>query len=208
MSPQLLELLFLAGIAFIVINKLIATLGTTDPNNTRTGKSFFGEKGQMKDVTPLYDSKGDNKTTLNSMDQMKDYLAEDNENLRNAIGEIEQKSPSFKITNFIRNSKNAFQMILESANSTSSDLSELVDKRYIDKMRELAPSYGDFINGINNLEAKISEAYSFGNSLFIKVLFSGKNITQNCQNLKEEWTFSKNLLQNSPIWYLNNIDKI
>ncbi len=212
MSPQLLELLFLAGIAFILINKLISMLGTTNPNDATSGKSFFGEKNQIKDVTPLYSNDENNKIKPKNLANAEKIRAQEflvtekQEELINAIADIAQKLPNFKVANFIRNSKSAFQMILEALASNNSDLSELVDKRYIDKIKELA--YGSFIGNVDNLEAKISEAYSFGNSLFIKVLFSGQNITQNCQYLQEEWTFSKNMLQNSPIWYLNNIDKL
>ena len=213
MTPQILELLFLAGIAFIIINKLIATLGSTNSNDLRSGKSFFGEKSRLKDVTPLYDPNEDkatvNSTAIAANAKMQEFLVvtEDDELIK-AIIDLQSKLPNFKIANFIRNSKNAFQMIVEAASNAQADLTDLVDKRYIEKAKEIMPNYGNFTNNLNNLEAKISEAYSFGNSLFIKVLFTGQNITQNCQNLKEEWTFSKNLLQNSPIWYLNNIDKV
>ena len=45
MSGQLIELIIFAGIAFFIINKLIATLGTTSEDETASRGSFFGEKG-------------------------------------------------------------------------------------------------------------------------------------------------------------------
>ena len=51
MSGQLIELIIFAGIAFFVINKLIATLGTTSDEDGTKHPSVFGEKTAMKDVT-------------------------------------------------------------------------------------------------------------------------------------------------------------
>ena len=41
MSGQLIELIIFAGIAFFVINKLIATLGTTSDDDAKKRPSFF-----------------------------------------------------------------------------------------------------------------------------------------------------------------------
>ena len=51
MSVQLLELLFFAGIAFLIINKLISTLGTTSDDDPAKRNSYFGENASLKDVT-------------------------------------------------------------------------------------------------------------------------------------------------------------
>ena len=52
------------------------------------------------------------------------------------------------------------------------------------------------------LSAKICEVYSFGNSVFIKVLF------ELTDDHKEEWVFIKNLLDSSPAWYISSINTV
>ena len=47
----------------------------------------------------------------------------------------------------------------------------------------------------------------FGNNIFVKVLFAGKNITDKIKELHEEWTFTKSTLSSSPDWHLTNIDR-
>ncbi len=50
MSPQIIELLIFAVIAFYIINKLITTLGSTSEEEQTKQKSYFGEP-VIKDVT-------------------------------------------------------------------------------------------------------------------------------------------------------------
>ena len=72
--------------------------------------------------------------------------------------------------------------------------------------KSIIASYGD-IEKSSGLEAKISDIYTFGNNVFIKVLFSGKNIVTKIKDFQEEWTFSKSLIQAGPDWFLTNIER-
>lgn len=206
MSGQIIELIIFAGIAFFVINKLISTLGTTSKES-----SFFGESGSIKDVThtgkaatisrPSF-AKPKSKISLKGLVStgcMKD--------VESSLPEVLSKLPSFKPENFLKGSKSAFQMILSVAKKgDQSELETLVDKRYMGRFAEMSESYGDLAEK-PDFTAHISEMYLFGNNVFVKVLFAGKNITSKVKNLREEWTFAKNALVAGPEWYLTNIDK-
>lgn len=217
MSAQILELLFFAGIAFLIINKFISTLGMTNHDDV-TKRSFFGEKNSnVKDVTPIFSSKNfkdavfhEKKTNSNdaTTDNYEDIIVGDNDNtqINDYISQIQQNLRSFDPRKFLTNAKAAFKMIIEGANSNSEDLKSLIDKRFLAQFDALANNYGN-IQDISNLDAKISDIHKFGNNILIKLLFSGKNIVSNIDNFAEEWTFSRNLAQNSPNWYLTNIDR-
>ena len=57
------------------------------------------------------------------------------------------------------------------------------------------------------ISAKISEAYTFGNNLFLKVYFESKGFFTKSKTFKEEWTFTKSCLSEGPEWYLSNIEQ-
>ena len=71
----------------------------------------------------------------------------------------------------------------------------------------MSSSYGEYFKEKNNLTAQISEIYMFGNNIFVKVLFAGKNITNKIVDMHEEWTFTKSTLNSGSEWYLTNIDR-
>ena len=52
------------------------------------------------------------------------------------------------------------------------------------------------------ISAKICEIYSFGNNVFIKILFEMTN------DVKEEWAFSKNVLDQNRVWYICSINSV
>jgi len=216
MSAQMLELLFFAGIAFFIINRLISTLGITNDDDSAKHKTFFGEKGGIKDVTEnsnvhnikdaSFIEKKNAKTV--SKDDFKDIIVNDNfSKILETIEEIQGRLPNFSPHNFLKNSKSAFKMIVETGEDSSKEKLELlVDKRYIDYFKSIVTSYGD-TKDTTNLDAKIIDIYTFGNNVFIKVLFTGQDIITSIKDLHEEWTFSKSLNQVSPEWYLSNIER-
>ncbi|MCA0254702.1 MAG: hypothetical protein LCH20_04430 [Proteobacteria bacterium] len=215
MSGQILELIIFAEIAFWIISKLISTFGTTSDDDPMKNKSFFGEQGQMKDVTdsgnvvnnkkraadilkPLFANK--TKVDLSS------YIVSDNEpDIKQGLNDVLSRIPTFNIQNFIKGAKAAFKMIIEAANTKNdTELGELVDKRYIEHFKAMANSYGDYQS---DPTLKVSEIYMFGNNVFIKILFAGKNITKKIKNMHEEWTFTKSANNNGNEWFLTNIDR-
>jgi predicted lipid-binding transport protein (Tim44 family) len=220
MSVQLLELLFFAGIAFLIINKLISTLGTTSDDDPAKRNSYFGENASLKDVTnttanstnvagniikPNFLKKKVQDTIIN----LPELIILDNEQaIIQGLTELRDRMPSFNPGNFLRNAKSAFKMIIEAgANNNITMLEELVDKRYLSLFSDIVASYGK-IQETANLEAKISEIYMFGNNVFIKVVFNGTEVTNSITNLYEEWTFSKSLIAMNNNWYLNNIERL
>jgi predicted lipid-binding transport protein (Tim44 family) len=216
MSAQLLELLFFAGIAFVVISKLIATLGVTNDDDPTKQKSFFGERSGLKDVTgttkdnDVRDVNFVEKKTASatSSDDYKDVIINDNiSNIIKNIDDIQERSPNFNPRSFVKSAKVAFEMIIKAGNDRNDDnLSLLVDKRYLGHFKEIVASYGE-VEKLTVIDAKIIDIYMFGNNAFIKILFSGSDITNKIVNLNEEWTFSKSLNQSGPDWYLTNIDR-
>lgn len=212
MSAQLIELLVFAGIAFIIITKLISVLGTTSDDEYNK-KSFFGEKS-LKDVTN--NSSLDNVIEVDFLNSVKSkpsvddfselVVKENRENIIKGLIDIQKRIPSFELGKFLRAAKVAFQMIIDSAIKDSEDLTHLVDKRYLEIIQSTISNYGKILK-ISNLEAKVSEIYMFGNNAFVKILFTGKDITDKVQNLNEEWVFSKSLINPGVDWYLSNIDR-
>jgi predicted lipid-binding transport protein (Tim44 family) len=206
MSGQLIELIIFAGVAFFVINKLISTLGTTSKDGT-----FFGESGSIKDVTHTGKAatisrpnfvKKKNKVSLKGL-----VVVENAKDVESSLPEVLAKLPSFKAENFLKGAKAAFQMILSSAaKGNQTELETLIDKRYIGRFVAMSEAYGELAEKAD-FTAHISEMYLFGNNVFVKVLFAGKNITNKVKDLREEWTFAKNALVAGPEWHLTNIDK-
>ena len=213
MYGQLIELIIFAAIALFIVNKLIATLGSTSEKDLTGGKSFFGEKKGMKDVTStasratsMFRTEHKPKPILVNL---KNLIVVENENaIKDGLVSVLSKIPTFDIKQFLKGAKMAFQITIESAaKSNKKMLSELIDKRYIDKFDSLSLSYGEYSKTDHSLEAHISELYMFGNTIFIKVLFNGVGVTSNIENLNEEWTFIKSALDSDNKWQLTNVDR-
>lgn len=208
MSPQTIELLIFAVIAFLLINKLLSVLGTTnvDENVRNSEKSYFGEKLILKDVTALDDVLT---VAQSSQDDIKDLIVDTNiDSVMQNYMVLKNKMPDFDLVQFLSNTKVVFKMLIEAMVENNSEaINYLVDKRYIKQSADILSKYGSYKdNGI--LNAKISELYMFGNNAFVKVLFSGKDIVSAINNISEEWTFSRNTNSQSLTWYLSNIESV
>lgn len=209
MYAQLIELAIFGIIAFLIINKLLSSLGSTHEDEAPNKQSFFGENSTIKDVTATSSIKeAVSRNHKTSQDNFKSFILKGQEKeIQQGLQEIEEKLPNFNIKNFISGAKTAFKMILTAVDKNDQEqINELVDKRYINEFSQISSIY--VANNLNDsVQAQISEIYSFGNNVFIKILFIGKNILKNNDHFQEEWTFSKNSLESSPNWYLNNIDR-
>lgn len=213
MSGQLIELIIFAAIAFFVINKLIATLGTTSEDNPSNKNSFFGESGTLKDVTNTVGKKSATIIRTNfakkKSSSLKDLIVAENEKeIQEGLVELLHKMPSFNPINFLKNAAAAFNMILAAgSDDNDEDLTLLVDKRYLENFKSSMSLYGKVSAKKSALTTHISEIYLFGNNVFIKILFTGQNITSKIEDLHEEWTFTKSALSAKPEWQLTNIDR-
>ncbi len=212
MSGKLLELIIFAGVAFFIINKLIAVLGkTSEDDPAKNNNGFFGEN--LKDVTPEASKytksakifKG--KFLKTNISELKGLVVTKNyKDIETALKEVLLKMPQFNVTKFLNGAKIAFNMIISALKQENLEqLEELVDKRYLDQFKTKAKNYRNSEKGDSVKLAQISEIYIFGNNVFIKVLFSSKNIVK---NIKEEWTFSKSAISSDSTWYLNNVEEI
>ena len=211
MSGQIIELIIFAAIAFFIINKLLTTLGATSEDDPTKNKSFFGEAGKMKDVTNTVKAKSSkiltpNFKTIKKIPLKGLIVVENEEDIKAGIIDILNKLPSFNPSKFLKNAKTAFEMML-TADNNEEDLAELVDTRYLEQFKSMTTSYGKYTASKTGLTAQISEIYLFGNNIFIKILFAGKNITSKVKEMHEEWTFTKSALNNSSQWQLTNIDR-
>lgn len=211
MSGQLIELIIFAAIAFFIINKLLSTLGATSEDDPTRNKSFFGENGKMKDVTNTVKTKGSKIIRPNFKKKKRIPLkglivVENEEDIKTGIVDVLNKLPTFEPTKFLHGAKAAFQMIL-TVDDNEEELEDLIDKRYLEHFKSMSASYGTYTASKTALTAHISEIYLFGNNIFIKILFAGKNITDKVKEMHEEWTFTKSVLNNNPEWQLTNIDR-
>lgn len=214
MSAQLIELIIFAGIAFVIINKLISTLGTTYEDDHNKKKSFFGEKISLKDVTATASESSIQSSILRtnfirkSSIDLQNLIVKENElAVKQGLIEVMSKVPSFDINKFLKGAKSAFSMIIDAVNKNDDDeVIELVDRRYIDQLKNIATSYGQ-ITSLEAIKMQISEIYMFGNNIFIKILFMGEDVLSKQKNLHDEWTFTKSTINSSPNWYLSNIDR-
>lgn len=205
MSAQVIEVLIFAAIAFFIISRLISIIGTSDEDN-QMRKSRFGERSSLKDVTEIGQdwSPEFGSTRKNSEIFINKKLLSDpnDKNLISQIQEIYFKDEKFSLEKFVKNASRAWRMILESLKDSDNQmLEELVDKRFIDLLKERSDYY-EQINLKSTPDVKISDVTFFGNNIMIKCIF-------NIQDKEfEEWTFSKTIYQNSPIWYLSNIERV
>ncbi len=219
MSGQLIELIIFAGIAFFIINKLIATLGTTSDEDGIKRSSVFGEKTAMKDVTTSATNNTNKESVLsanilkptftrkNKIDLRGLVVPENDNDVKEGLVDVMNRVPAFNIHNFLKGAKAAFRMIVDAAyKNDEKELEQLVDKRYIQHFKTLSVSYGEY-TAKTDPDLQISEIYMFGNNIFIKILFVGKNITNKIKDLHEEWTFTKSSIGNGNEWYLTNIDR-
>lgn len=214
MYGQLIELIIFAGVAFFVISKLISILGTqSEDNPAKKSGSYFGEPSHIKDVTNTGTSKQGNVIVAPFLNKKKNLslnglvVPECKDAVSEGLDQVTEHIPSFDLTKFLKGARAAFKMIIDSGTSNDPELEELVDKRYIDHFRTIASSYGKYASTANDLSAQVSEIYMFGNNIFVKVLFVGKNITDKIKELHEEWTFTKSALSSGAEWHLSNIDR-
>lgn len=211
MSPQIIELLIFAGIAFFIINKLITTLGATSDDDPAKQKSYFGEP-VIKDVTHSSNKSYEEEKDLSTAQDIKIFknlIVEQNITaVVDGMEIVHKRLNAFQHIKFINNAKIAFQMIIEAAyKNQTEELAELVDKMFLEEFKKMSDSYGNFFDS-TALNAKYSEIYTFGNNIFIKLLFQGKNVVDKIEELKEEWTFTRSANTKEVDWFLSNIEKV
>jgi predicted lipid-binding transport protein (Tim44 family) len=214
-SSSFFEIIIFALIAFVLVTKLIEMLGITDEDDPARPKSFFGEPhNNIKNVTEPQTGNNNTKNFLNnlvnkvkiSIDKYDDLVVADNKTAKlkiiNELRLLESRIRGFDPEKFINNAKKAFTMTAEALRENNQEILQfLVDKRFLSEIKD--NQYGSLTNKDIKIEsAQICEAYSFGNSVFIKILFDFNEAKQ------EEWVFIKNLLDPSPAWQISSINTL
>jgi len=202
-SAQMIEIIFLGFIAFLIISKFLSILGTTDDDDParKSSGSIFGEP-VMKDVTRSVPE--ENQSKAGAIINLTKRLKKDAMKGKEHMESIYRHFPNFDSEKFLKGAKGAFDMIISALNEKDLEVIEgLVDKRYIDQIKELGSVYGKSFS--KDIESSIIDSYSLGNSIYIKVKFIGS--TSKIKALKEEWVFTKNIQQSGPDWFLCNIER-
>ncbi|MDX1924236.1 MAG: hypothetical protein SFT91_03305 [Rickettsiaceae bacterium] len=206
MSPQIIELLFFAAIAFFIINKLIAILGSTDED--RPAQNKYGKNSGMKDVTKSGSDWTQNAFIPDFFKPQKnkeinrDLLAHpENEDLVQGLEEIMEKIEKFTPESFLKNAAKAWKMIITALQNKDAEAIEaLVDSRFIEHIKDMRESYLHLnLNFLPNM--KFSDITFFGNSILIKLIIVADIAGQ------EEWTFIRNFNQTGSNWFLSNIER-
>lgn len=202
MSPQVIEVLIFAAIAFFIINKLISILGGDDDNVKYKG-SKFGEPS-IKDITnsgnisnnfAFHKAVNKNKIDYSTLLDPKD------ENLKESLDLVGEKISKFDPNKFLSNASKAWKMIITSLkNNDNNLLNDLVDSRFHGELKDKKSSYSE-ANASILPDMKISDITFFGNRVIIKVIVSITGFDN------EEWAFARNVNQDTPNWYLSNIEK-
>lgn len=203
MSPQIIELVVFAGVAFFLINKLISILGTGDGEKNRQRTRYGENDSRILDVTSTGEVMEEELLLQNKRDKFEEeelqkIIQSDNtDNLINLLYQLEERINNFSPLKFLRSSITVREIIIDALREKNiSTIEELVDKRY----------YTIIMNDIDysstkelSEEPKITDVTIFGNNVIVKVLFKLSAVS-------EEWSFSRNATHSKPNWYLSNIE--
>ena len=219
-----IDILILAMIAVFIINRLRNVLGKKTGNESDIVEKFTQRKNTFNESEP--DSISDQKDAKLNNSVRKNLHS--NKKINSVINEILKVDSNFDIDSFCDGAKKAFEYILTeySANNLTA-LEKLVSKN-------IYKTFEDQINlrakkkekleitviSVKNPEIKsvtIEKKYV----AYFKLLFNSEQIqvTKNSNDevidgdnnqilqIKEIWTFSKNLKSNDPNWSLEEIEE-
>ena len=219
-----IDILILAMIAVFIINRLRNVLGKKTGNESDIVEKFTQRKNAFKESEP--DSISDEKVTKLDHNIKKTFHS--NKKINSVINEIIKIDNNFEINSFFEGAKKAFEFILtEYSSNNLKVLEKLVNKNI----------YKEFENQINLRTNKNEElvitVISVKNpeiksvnlekkyTAYFKLLFESEQVqlTKNSKGeiidgdsnqilqIKEIWTFSKNLKSNDPSWILEEIEE-
>jgi len=219
-----IDILILAMIAVFIINRLRNVLGKKTGNESDIVEKFTQRKNNFKESEP--DSVSDRKISKSDKNIKKNLHSD--KKINSTINEILKIDNNFEINSFCDGARKAFEFILtEYSNSNLKALEKLVSKNI----------YKAFENQINLRSKKNEKleitVISVKNPViksvnlekkhiaYFKLLFESEQvqITKNSKQeiidgdnnqilqIKEIWTFSKNLKSNDPNWILEEIEE-
>ena len=219
-----IDILILAMIAIFIINRLRNVLGKKTGNESDIVEKFTQRKNAFKESEP--DSISDEKFTKLDHNIKKTFHS--NKKINSVINEIIKIDNNFEINSFFEGAKKAFEFILtEYSSNNLKVLEKLVNKNI----------YKEFENQINLRTGKNEELVITVISVknpeiksvnlekkyiaYFKLLFESEQVqlTKNSKGqiidgdsnqilqIKEIWTFSKNLKSKDPNWILEEIEE-
>lgn len=219
-----IDILILAMIAIFIINRLRNVLGKKTGNESDIVQKFTQRKSTFKESEP--DSISDQK--VSKADDSIKKIFHSNKKINSTINEILKIDINFELNSFCDGAKKAFEFILTQYSSSNlKALEKLVSKNM----------YKSFENQINLRSKKSEELeitiISVKNPeiknvniekkqvAYFKLLFDSEQvqITKNSKGeiidgdnnqilqIKEFWTFSKNLKSKDPNWILEEIEE-
>ena len=219
-----IDILILAMIAIFIINRLRNVLGKKTGNESDIVEKFTQRKSAFKESEP--DSISDEKVTKLDHNIKKTFHS--NKKINSVINEIIKIDNNFEINSFFEGAKKAFEFILtEYSSNNLKVLEKLVNKNI----------YKEFENQINLRTGKNEELVITVISVknpeiksvnlekkyiaYFKLLFESEQVqlTKNSKGqiidgdsnqilqIKEIWTFSKNLKSKDPNWILEEIEE-
>ncbi|WPX97830.1 Tim44 domain-containing protein [Candidatus Fokinia crypta] len=124
---KIVELVFLAFVAFLIIRKLFAILGEVDRDNVAervSQRKQYEDSKEMKDVIPKAQSVLEGATSRES--DMSVEEARISPSLRNVIDNIRKVEHSFNVENFLHSVEKVYYIIQKSITSDSIDELEVL----------------------------------------------------------------------------------
>ena len=220
-----IDILILAMIAIFIINRLRNVLGKKTGNESDIVEKFTQRKNAFKESEP--DSVSDQKFSKLDKNDVKKNL-HSNKKINSAINEILKIDDNFEINSFCDGAKKAFEFILtEFSNNNLKALEKLLSKsiykvfeEQINLRKKKKEELEITIISVKNPEIKsvnLEKKYV----AYFKLLFDSEQVqvTKNSSDevidgdnnqilqIKEIWTFSKNLKSKDPNWILEEIEE-
>ena len=212
-SAAFFEILLFAFIAFILIKKLLDVLGQKDED----GPSSFGtfaNKMKIRNVEEVIKNAKMGQPAQQKLSQLIEKFSGkeqsysqilapldeiDKKRVIDNIIELENIIQNFKLDKFLQGAQGAYNMLIDAFGNHKNDAIDfLVTKDFARNLQDSPPN--SLEHNLPMSKAEITDVTKFGNSAFIKVVFS---LSESCQ---EEWTFTKNINnQADNAWKISNI---
>ena len=219
-----IDILILAMIAVFIINRLRNVLGKKTGNESDIVEKFTQRKRSFNESEP--DSVSDLK--VSKLDNHVKKNLHSNKKINSAINDILKIDAEFEVNSFCEGAKKAFEFILtEYSGNNLKALEKLVSKNiykaFEDQINLRAKKKEELeitVISVKNPEIK-SVSLEKKCIAYFKLLFDSEQvqITKNSKGevvdgdnnqilqIKEIWTFSKNLKSKDPNWILEEIEE-
>ena len=219
-----IDILILAMIAVFIINRLRNVLGKKTGNESDIVEKFTQKKNTYKESEP--DSISNQK--VSKLDNSINKTLHSNKKINSTINEILKIDNNFEINSFCDGAKKAFEFILiEYSNNNLNSLEKLVSKNIFKAFENQINLRSKKNEELEITVISVKNPKIKGVSLekkhiaYFKLLFESEQvqITKNSKGeiidgdnnqilqIREIWTFSKNLKSNDPNWILEEIEE-